>query len=232
MPALSRSTLVQLGGFNSNIVTSELLTSQSWQSEVILARSIGRTVTAIANGTASAVITFSGGDASVFALTQFLSFDDDSNLFEISAIGTTTVTVVGNPSSKIVGDDIKMSFVLDPQTSFQLRATEYTSSGTQEIRGTLDLGILSPKMPSNNLVLDSSVIPIDLNRSWVRINLTSTAFSSSVPSLGDLPLGVNYVIFAGFLSITQPPNALTPTTNPSTTEVQRFCWLISSKLSV
>ena len=228
MPALSRSTLLQLVGFSSNIVASEIIGSSTFTADVVFAKSIGRTVVSVAG----AVITFSGGDNSVFQIGQFLTFDDDSNLYQITAIGTTTVTVVTSPSTKIQGDDIKQSFNLDPATTFQLRATEYTSSLILEQRGVLDLGVVAVKMPSNNLILDTSVVPIDLTKSWVRIVLPSSTFSSSIPPLGDTPAGVTYIIFAGFLAITQPPNALTPTTNPASTEIQRFVWLISSKLSV
>ena len=228
MPALSRSTLLQLVGFSSNVVASEIIGSSTFVSDVVFARSIGRTVTSVAGP----VITFGGGDNSVFAVGQFLTFADDSNLYQIVSLTATTVTVVTSPSTKIVGDDILQSFTLDPATTFSLRATEYTTSGVTESRGTLDLGIVVPKMPSNNLILDASVVPIDLTKSWVRIVLASGTFSSSIPPLGDTPAGTTYVVFAGFLSITQPANAITPITNPSSTEIQRFVWLISSKLSV
>ena len=228
MPALSRSTLVQLVGFSSNVVASEIIGSSTWTSDVVFAKSIGRTVASLAG----AVITFAGGDNSVFTLGQFLTFDDDTNLYQITVIGTTTVTVASAPSTKIAGDDIKQSFALDPATTFSLRATEYTTSGVTEARGTLDLGTVAPKMPPNNLILDTSVVIIDLTKSWVRLTLPSSAFVSSIPPLGDTPAGSTYIIFAGFLSITQPANALTPTTNPASTEIQRFVWLISSKLSV
>ena len=228
MPALSRSTLLQLVGFNSNVIASELVGSSTFSAEVIFCQAVGRKVVSLTGST----LTFSGGDNSVFSVGQFLTFDDDQNLFQIVSIAATSVTLVNPPSIKIVGDDIRQSFTLDPATTFQLRATEYLSSGTSESRGILDLGTVSVKLPANNLILDTSVIPIDLTRSWVRIFLAANTFSSSIPPLGDTPNGSNYVIFAGFLSITQPANAITPLTNPSTVEIQRFVWLISSKLSV
>ena len=228
MPALSRSTLVQLVGFNANVVASEIIGSSTWTSDVVFAQSIGRTVASVSGP----IITFAGGDNTVFVVGQFLTFDDDTNLYQITLIGTTTVTVATAPSTKIVGDDIKQSFTLDPLTTFQLRATEYTTSGVTEARGTLDLGTVAPKMPANNLILDAFVVPIDITKAWVRLALPANAFVSSTPPLGDAPDGSTYIVFAGFLSITQPAKALTPLTNPASTEIQRFVWLISSKLSV
>lgn len=228
MPSIARSSLVQLAGFSANIVASELIGGETWTSDVVFSRPVGRTVAQVAGP----VITFAGGDNSVFTLGQFLSFDDDPNDYQIIGITATTVTLVTSPLPRIQGDVIYQSFNLDPATTFQFRATEYTTSGVTESRGTLDLGRVAPKVPSNNLNFDANVIPIDLTKSWVRLALPATAFASSSPPLGDTPDGVTYVIFAGFVSLNQPAGAVSPTQNPATTDIQRFVWLISSKLSV
>lgn len=228
MPALSRSSLLQLVGFDSNVIVSELIATETWITDMVLARSIGRTVASVSGTT----ITFSGGDNSVFSIGQFLTFADDLNLYAITAVAATTVTVVRAPSTKIQGDDILQSFNIDPASTFQFRATEYTTTGITETRGTIDLGTVAPKVPANNLVLDASVIPIDLTKSWIRLALPSNTFASSPPPLGDVPNGSTYIPFAGYLSITQPPAAVSPSQNPSTTDIQRFVWLNSSKLSV
>ena len=228
MPSLSRSTILQLGGFSANLAVSEVIGNSTVTVDVIFCKAVGRIVVSVTGST----LVFSGGDNSVFSIGQFLTFDDDPNLYQIVSIAATSVTLVNPPSARIVGDDIRQSFSLDPATTFQLRATEYLSSGVSEVRNTIDLGIVTPVVPPNNVILDQYVVTVDITKSWVRIVLPSTAFSSSLPPLGDTPLGTTYIIFAGFLSIMQPANALSPITNPVSLEIQRFVWLISSKLSI
>lgn len=224
MPALSSSTLVQLTGFSSNVVVSDLIFGETWNSDIILTSSTGRTAAQISGN----VVTFSGGDNSPFVLGAFVTFVDDTNAYQISAIGTFTITLSSNPSSKAQGDVINTSINFNPASTLMLRVTEYTPSSVTDKKGTLDLGQLTLKTPSTQLNFDTDVVWVDVTKGWARISLPGNAFTD-IPTPADAPQGTTPIVYAGFLAVGRPGAGTI--INPALVDKQRLVWLIWSALA-
>ena len=224
MPSLSSSSLTQLTGFDTNVVVSDLIFGETWTTDVILTSDSGRTVSAISGNT----ITFTGGDNSVFAIGAFVTFVDDTSAFQITAVGTNTLTLSSSPSTKANGDAINVSINFDPLSTTMLRVSEYSSTGVTDKRGTLDLGTVTQKTPIVALNFDTNVVWVDVSKGWLRISLPATAFTD-VPTPADAPDGKTPIIYAGYLGVNRPGAGTT--LNPALVDRQRLVWLIWSALA-
>ena len=141
MPALTKSTLLQLGGQYSSVLADDLLYGESWTADIIWTDLVGRTVSNVSGTTVS----FAGGDNSVFILGKSVSFTNDTNTYTIVSIQTNSITLNAAPSPKN-GDAIYQSVILDPATTFTFRMSEYVSTGVVDsIKEGLDLGTLTQK---------------------------------------------------------------------------------------
>ena len=224
MASLSSSTLVQLTGFDTNVVVSDMIFGETWQTDVIFTSDSGRVVSNIASN----VITFIGGDNSVFAIGAFVTFVDDTTAYQITAIGTNTLTLSANPSTKANGDPINVSINFDAASTLMLRVSEYASTGVTDKKGVLDLGTVTQKTPAIALNFDTSTVWVDVSKGWARISLLATAFSDT-PTPADAPEGRTPVIYAGYLGVNRPGSGTV--LDPAITDKQRLVWLIWSALA-
>ena len=141
MPALTKSTLLQLGGQYSSVLADDLLYGESWTADVIWTDLVGRTV----SNTSGTTVSFAGGDNSVFIQGKSVSFTNDTNTYVIVSIQSNSITLNAAPSPKN-GDQIYQSVVLDPATTFTFRMSEYVSTGViDSVKEGLDLGTLTQK---------------------------------------------------------------------------------------
>ena len=224
MPALTQSSLLALTGFDTSVAVSDQIFGESWGSDVILTSDSGRVVSSIALN----IITFTGGDNSPFSIGAFVTFTDDTTAYQITAIGTNTLTLSANPSTKANGDPINVSINFAAGSTIQLRVSEYVSDGVTDRKGALDLGNVTQKIPIVNINLDTSTVWVDMTKGWLRISLAANTFTD-IPTPADAPAGRTPIIYAGFLGINRPGAGTV--LDPAMTDKQRLVWLIWSSLA-
>jgi hypothetical protein len=228
MPALTKSSLAQLGG-DQNVLVVDLTFGSSWNVWNTYAAPTGRLVTQALNNQ----VTFSG-DASPFVTLDYVNFPDDptNSAYQIMAISGNTLTLSSNlptpVASKIVGDNINVSIDLTGAT-FSWLLQEYKSSGVTETRTGLDLGVVTIVTPVVSYNFSSYITLVNPTQGRVKINVPPTAFTIA-PTPADAPLGTTPIIFAGSI-IVNVPAGTDPVANPPLVYPQRAVFLLWSNLS-
>ena len=146
MTALAATTISQLVN-DGDLTTIDMVYGQSESFNLWWLQSNGATVTAVSTN----VVTYTGA-LTAFAVGQYVSFVDDTNVYTITAApaavsGAGTITLNANPSTKIVGDLISVNLSLDAGTTMSMSVLEYTSSGvkTDNSKKVIDFGTLTVK---------------------------------------------------------------------------------------
>lgn len=218
MARWSNATLVALGGFDKNVIIDELLIGEDNYYDMTFLTDLKRTVSAISTN----VVTFGGGNNSVFQVDQYVSFGDNSDLFKIIAVGTSTITLYSTPSTApINGSAIQSSMDLT-SAEFQFRLLEHTAIINDDTRAGVDISEITPKVGATVINLDSNVVTnvtgksLALGQVRVFINATDLIENPIIDT-------TTPPFYTGYIGVTLPSMG---TGTPSQVKKQRICFVV------
>ena len=218
MARWSNATLVALGGFDKNVIIDELLLGEDNYYDITFLTDLQRTVlSASAN-----VITFAGGNNTVFQVDQFISFGDNSDLFKIIAVGATTITLFSTPSlAPAAGSAIHSAMDLTNAT-FQFRLLEHTAIIADDSRIGIDISEITPKAGETVINLDANLVSNVTGKSLARGQIR--AFINGT-DLVDNPIidTTTPPFYTGYIGVTLPSMG---TGTPSQVKKQRICFIV------
>ena len=231
MARWSTATLVALGGFDKNIIIDELLYGEDNFYDITFLSDTQRTVNSIATN----IITFIGGDNTVFTIGDYVSFGSSSELFEIAAITTNTITLATTPFPGIIvnGQSIQIPINLSSLSSgdftFRLLQHSATISDDPGNRNGATISNIQTLAGATELDLDSNVITNVPGQSLTLGQLRVLVNAADLPFLPDPPDGpvidtTTPGLYTGYIGVQlpSPDGGFTP----SQQKKQRICFVV------
>ena len=227
MPSIVNSTMALLVGFDSNVVFTNQSFGETFETDWWWLDDSGRTAGAITGGNTVAVL---GGDLSPFQIGDFVQFVDTKNfsdVFQITGLGTNSLTFNNNLPASIQGDNINVSIDCTG-ASYSLLVREYQGTITNK-NGSITIDAATFKLKASSAPLDFStnVKVVNAAQGYIRILLPANSFTTD-PS-PDGTAANSPAIYCGRIAITFPAGT-DPALEPAATKMQRLAWLVDSNL--
>lgn len=220
MARWSNATLVALGGFDKNVIIDELLYGEDNYYDISFLTPIQRTVVSSTGLT----INFTGGDNSVFNVGDYVSFGNDSKLYVIASVSTSSFTLTTSPQvSPSSGSDIQIPIDLT-QATFQFRLLEQTATITDDTRAGIDIGNIEPIPGKTVIDLDSNIVT---SVSGLSLALGQLRVLINAANLTDEPIidSSTPPFYTGYIGVTLPQ---VDASTPAQTKKQRICFIVRS----
>lgn len=218
MARWSNATLVALGGFDKNVIIDELLIGEDNYYDMTFLSDLKRTV----SGVATNVVSFTGGNNSVFQVDQYVSFGDNSDLFKIIAVGANSITLYSTPSTAPVTGNAIQSAIDLTSAEFQFRLLEHTAIINDDTRAGVDISEITPKAGATVINLDGNIVTTVTGKSLalgqIRVFINATdLIDNPVIDTSTPPF------YTGYVGVTFPSMG---TGTPSQVKKQRICFVV------
>lgn len=220
MARWSNATLVALGGFDKNVIIDELLYGEDNYYDISFLTPIQRTVTTSSGTT----VNFSGGDNSVFAVGDLVSFGNDSKLYEIATVNTSSIVLTATPqTTPASGDDIQSPIDLASAT-FQFRLLEQSATINDDTRSGVDISNIVPIAGKEVINLDNNIVT---NVPGLSLELGQLRVLINAANLTDVPVidTTSPPFYTGYIGVTLPQ---VDVSTPAQTKKQRICFIVRS----
>ena len=221
MARWANSTLVALGGFDKNVIIDELLIGEDNYYDITFLADTQRTVVSISG----AIVTFRGGDNSLFTVGKSVSFGKTSAaLYTILSKTANTITLNQIPYvTPVNGDPIQIPIDLTGAT-FEFRLLQHSADISDDSREGVKIENIQAFPGATTKVLDSNVITnvpsYSLVDGQVRVLINDTDLTDTV--------GLDSVsppLYLGYLGVNLPGPDVT---TPIQTKKQRMAFIVRS----
>lgn len=238
MARWSKATLVALGGFEKNVIIDELLFGEDNYYDITFLSDTLRTV--VSFNSATNVVTFQGGDNTVFTVGDYVSFGDNSSLYLITNVGSTTITLAATPyPAPTNGQSIQVPINLTTATfQFRMRQQSADINDDPGNRDGATISNITPYVISTNPTVYAQEIDLDAN---VKTNVPSLSLAlgqirvlvnggdlKPAPNESEIPPVLDTTtpcFYTGFIAVNLPaPDGVTPVQ----TKKQRICFVVRS----
>lgn len=220
MARWANSTLVALGGFDKNVIIDELLIGEDNYYDITFLADTQRVVVGISTN----IVTFRGGDNSLFTVGKKVSFGNSSTLYTILSKTANTITINQQPYvTPVNGDPIQIPIDLTG-SSFEFRLLQHSADVNDDSREGVKIENIQAFPGATTKVLDSNVVTTVPSYSLVDGQVRVLINDTDLTDTQNLDT-ISPPLYLGYLGVNLPgPDSVTPVQ----TKKQRMAFIVRS----
>jgi hypothetical protein len=218
----SNSTLVALGGTERNVIIDEILYGETRSYDITWLADTQRTVVSqIGN-----VVTFSPANASIFTISGYVSFGNNSTLYKVISISNNNQLTLETTPLVPLATGTQIQVPIDIHAAdFKFRLLEHTADINDDTRAGIDISNIVPKDGAVEKNLDANILvgvgTLDATLGQMRVVLGENDLVDTVPVVDS----TQPPFFIGYISILLPA---TDAYSPRAMKKQRISLIVRS----